>query len=154
MTRHRHTAPGPGESDAFHLETTWWVAAERRRVWDVLSDVSSWQGWWPGIACSRQSGEHAQLVVRSPLGYRLRFTVDLLESDPPDEARFDVADDLRGTGHFTGMPDSGGTRVRIMWCVVTRRRLVGLLRPVARWAHAAVMRAGEQGLRTAVAQRG
>ena len=69
-------------------------------------------------------------------------------------AVLDVAVDLRGTGHFTGSPDNGGTRVRIMWCVVTRRRLIALLRPVARWAHAAVMRAGEKGLRTAVAKRG
>ena len=154
MTRHRHTAPGPGESDVFHFETAWWVAAERRRVWEVLSDVSSWQDWWPGITDSRRTGDHAQLVVRSPLGYRLRFTVDLRDAEPPEYASFDVAVDLRGTGHFTGSPDNGGTRVRIMWCVVTRRRLIALLRPVARWAHAAVMRAGEKGLCTAVAQRG
>lgn len=154
MTEHRHTDPEPGESAAFHLETTWWIAADLRRVWDVLSDVSSWQDWWPGISRSRRAGDHARLVVRSPLGYRLRFTVDLLDSHPPEDARFTVAEDLRGTGSFTGVPAGGGTRVRIMWCVVTRRRLIGLVRPVARWAHAAVMRAGEKGLRTAVAQRG
>lgn len=154
MTAHRHTDPEPGESAAFHFETTWRIAASRRRVWDVWSDVSSWQDWWPGLSYSRRDGDHAQLVVRSPLGYRLRFTLALLASDPPEDARFGVAGDLRGIGHFTGVPDGDGTRVQIVWCVVTRRRLVGLLRPVARWAHGAVMRAGEKGLRTAIAHRG
>lgn len=147
MTEHQHTPALPGESAAFHFETTWWVPAEEERTWEVLSDISSWSAWWPGMSRSHRIGERACLVVRSPLGYSLRFTLELVHADAPRGARFMVHGDLRGVGSFTSTPEGDWTRVQIMWCVVTRRRLVGLLRPIARWAHAVVMNAGQRGLR-------
>ncbi len=150
MSEHQHTSSRPGESAAFHFETTWWIPAEEERVWEVLSDISSWSDWWPGMSQSHRVGEQASLVVRSPLGYSLRFTLDLVEADAPRSARFTVDGDLRGVGSFTGAREGGETRVQIMWCVVTRRRLVSFLRPVARWAHAVVMNAGQRGLRRVI----
>ncbi|AGF72040.1 SRPBCC family protein [Corynebacterium halotolerans] len=148
---HRHTLARQGESAPFHFETTWRVPAEAEQVWRVLSDVSSWPDWWPGMRTARMrgSGDRASLMVQSPLGYRLRFAIALLSSEPPTSAELTVDGDLRGEGSFTAHQDADGTRLTITWCVVTRRRLIGAVRPVATWAHDAVMAAGQRGLRRA-----
>ncbi|QGU04229.1 SRPBCC family protein [Corynebacterium comes] len=149
MPGHRHTRPGDGESAPFHFETTWKAGADLGRVWEALSDISSWPGWWPGMhrVEMAEDGLHGDLVVQSPLGYRLHFTLCLVEKHTPRGAAFSVAGDLRGVGTVHLRPAGETTVVTIMWCVVTRRRLLGRLRPAAVAAHNMVMAAGQRGLR-------
>lgn len=146
---HRHTAAGQGESAPFHFETTWRVGAGVERTWEVLSDLSAWPRWWPGMRAAHLSrdGSRAALTVQSPFGYRLNFTLDLVDSRPPRTAGFTASGDLRGAGGFRAEPDGTGTRMTIMWCVVTSRRLLSGARPFARLAHGLVMAAGQWGLR-------
>lgn len=94
-------------------------------------------------------GDRAWLMVRSPLGYRLRFTIDLVSAEAPYAAELAVDGDLRGVGSLRARRDGDGAELKILWCVVTRRRLVRALRPLASWAHAVVMAAGQWGLRRA-----
>ena len=156
MPGHRHTLPRDGESAPFHFETTWKVRAGLGCVWGVLSDISSWPGWWPGMSRVEMSGDglHGELVVQSPLGYRLRFTLCLVEKHAPRGAAFSVTGDLRGTGTVRLRSEGETTVVTIMWCVVTRRRLLDRLRPAAAAAHNVVMAAGQRGLRRTCGARG
>lgn len=91
-------------------------------------------------------GLRCNLVVQSPLGYRLRFTLRLVEKHAPRGAGFSATGDLRGIGTVRMKPEGEHTIVSIMWCVVTRRRLLSKLRPATVWAHTAVMAAGQKGL--------
>ncbi len=151
---HRHTAPAEEESQPFHFETTWRVDADPRQVWEVLSDLSSWPDWWPGMRSARmhEDGRRADMVVQAPFGYRLNFTLSLEDSRPPHTAEFSATGDLRGLGDFRAEPDGAGTRMTILWCVVTRSPLLRVARPVAGHAHDLVMAAGQRGLRRACAR--
>lgn len=153
---HQHIIRQPGESRPFHFETRWRVDAEAGRVWEVLSDIPAWPTWWPGMhrAHVLGNGDRALLVVQSPLGSRLRFTLDLVDAQRPRSAEFTVTGDLRGTGSMTLQTEGTTTLVTITWCVATRRRLIGALRPIAARSHGLVMLAGQHGLRGACGQPG
>ncbi|MGD7002602.1 SRPBCC family protein [Corynebacterium halotolerans] len=153
---HRHVRPRPGESAPFHFETVWRTAADRDRVWKVLSDIDAWPTWWPGMSAARilRDGERARLLVRSPLGRHLRILVDLDRAEAPEHAELSVSGDLRGGGTLENREQNGWTYTKITWCVVTRHRLPGALRPVAAWSHDAVMAAGQRGLRRVCGQPG
>lgn len=178
----------------FELESVWRPAAPVARVWSVLADPRfTWPDWWPGLTASETHtvvgpdglaapGAWARLRVRSPLGYALRFRLDLTETtapsdDAPGRALLDVSGDLTGraevtvsgltstwigvaagnalagpgAGHLGSSSDGDDfTDVRLLWRVspvpawfrAASRIAPG---PLA-WAHARVMRAGEQGL--------
>ncbi|QGU06942.1 Polyketide cyclase / dehydrase and lipid transport [Corynebacterium occultum] len=148
---HRHTAAGEGESAPFHFESTWLVPADIDCVWEVISDLSSWSSWWPGVRRSSLGGDGRRggLVVQSPLGYQLCLDLLLVEKHSPRSARFAASGDLRGAGSFRAETVAEGTRMHITWCVVTRHRWLAWIRPLAVGAHAVVMAAGQWGLRRA-----
>ena len=157
---HAHTVPGPGESAPFHLVSVWTVPTTAELTWPVLVDVVRWPSWWPGIASARVVrpgsadglGRCAALVVRSVLGYRLALQVELTDAAAPYRTSLTVRGDLRGTGTWTAHDQHNGTRMTIVWCVVTERSLLRVLRPVARWAHGRTMAAGQAGLRRRLAR--
>lgn len=151
---HVHTRSVDGESRPFHFDSTWRPDADIDRVWDILADIDSWPDWWPGVLSTwvldrgtlEAEGRRAQVVVASPMGYTLRFTVTITEAVKPRAATITVSGDLRGTGRWWAVTDGERVDLGFMWCVVTRRRPVRLLRPAASWAHKRVMEAGLRGL--------
>lgn len=145
---HQHVTARPGESRPFHFETIWQVPASPAQTWQVLSDIPAWPTWWPGVKAARtlRAREHAHLVVQNPLGHRLQLDLTLVADHPPFSATFTVAGDLRGTGTVDLRAVGRNTRATITWCVVTRHRLIRVLRPLAAPSHAAVMAAGQRGL--------
>jgi len=146
----------------YRLTSTWRLPAAPETVWDAVERVADWPRWWPGMAATTVvrppgpggQGERIHVVVRSPLGYRLAFGVEILEADPPRHARARVVGDLLGEGSWTVTRDETGCVATIRWHVAPSR---GLLRVLGRavagpaaWAHARVMNAGERGLVTHV----
>ncbi|GAB3810483.1 hypothetical protein GCM10028820_00010 [Tessaracoccus terricola] len=125
------------------------------QAWSALTDVERWPAWWQGMAVeSMQVGGHpdgvgnrAALLVRSPAGLRLRFTVELTAVEPLRRLAFTAEGDLRGDGEWAFAPDGDGTRMDVTWCVVSRRWPIRVGRPLAAWAHHRIMERGEAGLR-------
>ncbi|MDY0909853.1 hypothetical protein [Microbacterium sp. CFBP9034] len=119
--------------------------------------------WWPAVTiavplAALDAGGRLDLVVRSPLGYRLRvrLTVDGVEPGRALSARSDG--DLRGSGRIVVDPvGDAASVVTFHWDVATRRPWMNatawLLRPVFERAHARVMHDGERGMRAALEAR-
>ncbi|MEU4362943.1 SRPBCC family protein [Promicromonospora sp. NPDC023987] len=153
----------------FALESVWRPAAPVAQVWPLLADPRfTWPDWWPGLTAAATHsvvgpdglaapGTWAHLRVRSPLGYALRFRLDLVRTTAPSDgepgrAGLDVSGDLSGRADVTvsATATPGATEVTLLWQVspvpvwfrAAARISPG---PLAR-AHAHVMRAGERGL--------
>ena len=125
----------------------------------MLADPElSWPRWWPGLrgrvlalsADDARQGSRAALAFRTPFVRRLRLELTAAHVEPPAAARFAVTGDLRGVGVVTLADDGAATVVTVHWDVRTATRWLDpvgpLSRPLARWSHAHVMRAGERGL--------
>jgi hypothetical protein len=69
---------------------------------------------------------------------------------PPSELVAEATGELAGTGRWALTPVDGGTLVRYNWDIRTTRRWMNLVapaaRPVFRWNHDELMRAGGQAL--------
>jgi hypothetical protein len=168
----------------FVLESVWRPAAPTAQVWSVLADPRfTWPDWWPGLTAGASRGvvgpdglaapgTWARLRVRSPLGYALRFRLDLTETTAPSDgvpgrARMDVTGDLEGRADVTVSDGAGGAasgtaaasssvgvapsaEARLLWQVTPGPpwfRAAATLAPAPlAWAHSHVMRAGERGL--------
>ncbi|MCT2182123.1 hypothetical protein M3G00_04135 [Brevibacterium casei] len=156
---HAHTRAESGESAPFHFETTWRVAEAVEPVWDVLSAIDDWPGWWPGLAWvhavdgTLTEGSRAQIGVRSPLGLSLSMMLRIEAIDPPRQVVLSAEGDLRGTGVWTLRRSGPLTVIDAVWCVTTTRLAPRLLRPLSARMHAAVMAAGETGLRRRLSAR-
>lgn len=142
----------------FRLVSTWSLPTTAEHAWEVISDVERWPGWWPGIAVAQVvrapgrdgMGQRTHLVVRSPLGYALRFGVEITAARAPSSASARVVGDLIGEGSWEVSPAEGGCVATIRWFVTPSRAPMRwwaqwLRRPLT-WAHAFVMARGEREL--------
>ncbi|MCK6065191.1 MULTISPECIES: hypothetical protein [Microbacterium] len=148
----------------YDFTSRWRVAAGPPQCWSAAERMlrPGAATWWPGVsvagAPSRMApGERIALVVRSPFGYRLRVHLTVVSLAPGRRLVVRSDGDLAGVGTVELAPaGAAATEIIVRWCVSTRRpwmnATAAVLRPVFVAAHAVVMRAGERGLRRAVAR--
>nr|BFF11484.1 hypothetical protein GCM10025699_27870 [Microbacterium flavescens] len=108
--------------------------------------------WWRGVhveeaPATLEPGAIVRLAVRSPIGYRLRISLTIVEVAPGRALSATSAGDLRGRGRLRVERDGDAASVVVFhWDVATERRWMNVgaraLRPAFERAHAHVMRAG------------
>jgi hypothetical protein len=150
----------------YEFRHEWSVPARVGDVYDVLVDIGLYPCWWPQVRAVVRAGEERVLLVcRSVLPYSLEFVASRRREDPvAGVLEAELSGDLDGWARWSlsASEDAAssvpGTRVVYEQQVVTTKRLLRVLAPVARPAlranHAWMMRAGERGLRQRVTTRG
>ena len=140
----------------YHFITHWRVRGPIEKIYQVLKDGGGYSRWWrPPYRRSEEIGPNKfRSVVRARLPYTLTFTTELERENPPHEIAIRASGDLVGTGLWRLRQDGEETEITFLWDVRAEkkmiRRLSPVLRPLFRWNHDWVMRAGERGIQEAV----
>ena len=142
----------------YHFVSIWQINAPIERVWEEIHHAERWPSWWKYVAgvdelepgAADGTGKRMRLLFRTRLPYTLGFDVRVTRVHPPSELVAEATGELAGTCRWTLTPADGGTLVRYNWDIRTTRRWMNLLAPVARpvfrWNHDELMRAGGQSL--------
>lgn len=138
--------------------TAWRVAAPRDAVFEVLHASERWPEWWDGLervvkleeGDSEGRGSLGRYTWRSFMRYRLKFDMRITDVDRPHRMAGSAEGELAGSGSWCLYEDDRATTVVFEWRVRTTRPWMNLLAPVARplfrWNHDRLMRAGGRGL--------
>ena len=138
--------------------TAWRLAAPRDAVFEVLHESERWPEWWDGLervvkvedGDAEGRGSLGVYTWRSVMRYRLEFKMRITRIERPHRMDGVAEGELAGTGTWRLYEDAGATAVLFEWQVYTTRRwmnaLTPIARPVFRWNHDRLMRAGGRGL--------
>jgi hypothetical protein len=152
---------------SFAYTTIWHFKSPLALVWNELADPLDWPSWWRSMERVDQTtpgdalgvGAVHRYTVKGALPYRLAFDMRTTVVETHSRIEGTAMGELEGQGvwTFSEEEDESMTHVRYDWSVVANKPWMKLLAPVARplyrWNHDAVMRAGEQGLRARLATR-
>jgi Polyketide cyclase / dehydrase and lipid transport len=143
----------------YRFLTTWLLHADLHAVFDAIHDTEAWPQWWPGVrrVVSRGGGDadgvgrRFEIVWRSFLPYDLAFETHVTRVQRPRVMEGAATGELVGTGRWRLYDDPDGlVAVLYEWNVATTKPWMNALgplgRPVFRFNHDYVMRAGGRGL--------
>ena len=157
----------------YDLSSSWVFPNSQQDVWDVIADPDmAWPDWWPGCTLAKplERGQvtgtsnsdvllstTATLNFKASLGYTLAVSYHPTLVDSPNEITFDAGGDLEGEGRVILTSTSNGqTQMDIEWRVRPTSRWMAFLSPIASpafvYAHAALMRRGQDGLKDYLAR--
>jgi len=137
----------------YRFTSFWRVDSGVEEVFAALRDLPSYPTWWPEVKEVKDIGsETFWLRCRSWLPYDLCFeTRQAVQDSATGVLEASMTGDLEGFSRWTIKPDQGGSVMRFDEQVVTNKRSLNLMAPVARPAfkanHTLMMRPGEAGLR-------
>lgn len=147
-----------GRCNSYALTTLWQLDAPLEAVWEAIVHAERWPDWWTGVerVVMLERGDLIGLGARhrytwkSRLPYRLTFDTRVTRVEPLCLLEGRVEGELEGIGRWRFARAAQLTQVRFDWRVHTTRWWMNLLaplaRPVFRWNHDALMRAGGIGL--------
>lgn len=145
-------------SNHYHLTTSWRLDAPLEAVWEAITHPECWPDWWRGAECvvrleegdDNGVGACQRYTWKGLLPYRLTFVSRVTRVVPRELLEGRVEGELEGVGRWHFEHRDGQTVVRYEWQVRTTPRwmnvLAPLARPLFRWNHDALMRAGGIGL--------
>ncbi|AOK15867.1 polyketide cyclase [Burkholderia cepacia] len=142
----------------YRFSTTWRVDAPLAAVWDAIYQVDRWPDWWKGAVRTveiepgdaRGVGALHRYTWKGALPYRLTFDMRVRRVEPRHALEGRASGAIEGDGCWSFAVDGERTIVRYDWHIRTHvrwmNRLEPLGRPLFRWNHDVVMRAGARGL--------
>jgi carbon monoxide dehydrogenase subunit G len=141
----------------YRFDHSWHVDAGADAVLALLEDVRGYARWWPSVRVvdgpEASGAREARLVVRAPVGYRIRIALREVER-APGELRAAISGDLAGWCAWRVTPEGAGARVDFAQEVEAVAPLLRAASPALHRAfaeqHASVMRRAELGMRAAL----
>ena len=142
----------------YSFVTIWRFEAPLEDVWSAIVETDLWPTWWRGVekvelvrkGDANDIGTVKRYAWKSKLPYRLVFDMRSTRIE-----RFSVLEgvatgELDGTGRWTFSHSNGVTTARYDWNILTRKRWMNLLAPIAKpffkWNHDVIMEWGRKGL--------
>ena len=143
----------------YEFVTHWEFDAPVEKIWKKIYDMDEWPSWWKYVKSVTvikhggvdEIGTVRRIVWTTALPYELSFDSELVAVDPLKRIEGKAFGELTGSGIWTFETDGVKTRVRYDWVVITTKKwmnaLAPIARPIFRWNHDMVMKAGYKGLR-------
>ncbi|MDT5294453.1 MAG: hypothetical protein QOJ76_1333 [Acidobacteriota bacterium] len=142
----------------YSFVTLWRFRSPLAPVWNLIYRSEEWPAWWRGVerveriepGDSTGIGTLQRYTWKSKLPYRLVFEMRLTRVEPLSVIEGEAVGELTGRGVWRLKQEGEVTCVRYDWNVLTTKRWMNLLAPVARpvfqWNHDMVMNWGAEGL--------
>ena len=135
---------------AFDYNRRFEFAVSPETFWQTVSRTDNFPVWWPWLrdfeSDGLHAGSHTECVIRAPLPYALRVTIDVEQAVPPERVETRVTGDLEGPARLEISPTASGCAARLVWSLEVREpwlaRLARFTRPVLTWAHDRVITSG------------
>jgi hypothetical protein len=139
-------------ADYYRFDHVWRIGAPVQQVFDTLADIRGYPDWWPQVLTVRALDEdHADVTIRSALPKTLHLVLGDMDVEPGTGVL-----DVSITGDMTGYARWYVVRAgRVTEATYLQEVHVGeralramslLIRPILRFNHNVMMRAGERGL--------
>jgi Polyketide cyclase / dehydrase and lipid transport len=137
-------------AQAFDYDRRFEFAVSPETFWETISRTESYPAWWTWLREFESDGlhdaAHTECVIRAPLPYALRVTVDVERAVPPELVETRVSGDLDGPARLEITPTPMGCAARLVWSLELREpwlaRLARVTRPVLTWAHNRIISSG------------
>jgi uncharacterized protein YndB with AHSA1/START domain len=135
---------------AFDYDRRFDFAVSPETFWQTVSRTDCFPDWWTWLrdfeSDGLRAGSHTACVIRAPLPYALRVTVDVERVVQPERVETRVSGDLDGPARLEIAPTASGCAARLVWslelCEPWLARLARFTRPVLTWAHDRVISSG------------
>jgi hypothetical protein len=143
-----------GRFTDYEFQSVWHVDATPDECYAVLYELSRYPSWWPEVKEVRQvSSSRYELRCRSFLPYDLVFTTERAVEDPSARVlEASMLGDLEGFSRWTIVAAGAGTDCTFDEHVITNKRMLDRLAPIARpffrANHSLMMWHGRKGLQT------
>jgi uncharacterized protein YndB with AHSA1/START domain len=138
----------------YSFQTIWQFQAPLQDVWDAIVDTDLWPTWWRGVekvelirkGDQNDIGTVKRYTWKSKLPYRLVFDMRTTRIERYSVIEGVATGELDGNGLWTFSHANGVTTARYDWNIVTTKRWMNLLAPIAKpffqWNHDVVMEWG------------
>ena len=130
----------------FRFDRRWTFPVPPHELWATVSRTHEYPAWWSwlrdfdtdGRAEGLHEGATARCVIRAPLPYALRFTVEVARVVEAELVDTHIRGDLDGPARLEIAPVDAGCTARLAWSLDLRdpvlRRFARLGRPAMAWA--------------------
>lgn len=134
----------------FRFDRRFEFAVPPDELWATIVQTERYPQWWPWlreIDGSLEQGSVARCVIRAPLPYSLRFTIEVERIVPAQRVDTRVGGDLEGPASLVVTPNGdGGSIAHLRWELELRDRMLRSVsvvsRPAMVWAHDRVIEVG------------
>jgi hypothetical protein len=135
---------------AFDYDRRFEFAVSPETFWQTVSRTEDFPVWWTWLrefeSDGLHVGSHTECVIRAPLPYALRVTIDVEQAVRPEMVATRISGDLDGPARLELSPTASGCAARLVWSLELREpwlaRLARFTRPVLTWAHDRVITSG------------
>lgn len=150
----------------YHFVTQWRVEGNISEVFDIISDSTNLARWWPSVYLDVQQtepggknsiGRELALHTKGWLPYTLRWTLRVLENEPPHHMAIGARGDFEGRGVWTLEQEGDQVHVTFDWRIAAEKPLLKYLsfalKPVFARNHEWAMRRGLESLNLEIQRR-
>jgi hypothetical protein len=134
----------------FDYDRRFEFAVSPEMFWQTVSRTDSYPMWWTWLrefeSDGLHSGSRTECVIRPPLPYALRVSIDVERALRPERVETRVSGDLDGPARLEISRTTSGCTARLVWSLELREpslaRLARIARPVLMWAQDRVITGG------------